>query len=248
MSAYGPQSSYTNPNAFPKALQTLFRKSPDLQLSITNFTLPCREPMARYYLESIPASNLVSLEVAIGDREISRTLRDFLVSAKNLETLRMLPHEESTAGFRFGTEGDPLPSIKDLYLQQYDRTFHTRPSTINQIWRLSELEHLTLDDISLPDFMEAVEGIPFPHLRTLKMRDFCTNPDRKMDFLTPLYQFVLTASHLVELDVSYRNTSLFTDKKTKSHGSILEPLARLHAFRGSKGSEDIADAISAATL
>jgi hypothetical protein len=231
----------------PNDLQTILRQSSNLRLHLWNFTLPYLEEDISRVLKSVSVQNLVSLELAINYWEISRPIRDFLVSAKNLKTLRLAPHGNSWP--HFNSVGGRLPPIKDLYLEQYSWSSHTFPPNVADVWCLSELEHLTMDDVSLVHFLMIVEDIPFPHLRTLVVRDPSTSPEKVPTILSGLHIMVSNATNLKELDVWYRADSLFYGPKGELRGKgdrsrpTFQPLARLHVLRGIDGVSKILDAI-----
>lgn len=231
-----------NVQPFPVTLRNVLHQLPNISLRIENFSLPLTEP--EKILEAVPTHNLVSLELATDDYEISRPIRDFVVSAKNLETLRLTDrYGAGRYGIRFGSDGDKLPPIKDLYLEGYVwRSWRDSP----KVWCFSDLKYITMDDVSLVDFLGAVADIPFPHLRRLVLRDPSSSPDRVPHILSGLYTLVLSATHLKELDVWYRSKSHFYGPKARTHGTTLEPLTRLHVLRGPEGISNILEAILAA--
>lgn len=229
---------------FPDALQSVLRQFPHLCLRIENFSLPMTEP--EKVLEAVPTQNLVSLELSVEKYEISRAVRDFLVSAKNLKTLRLAPHGNGTSrfGFHFGSAGDVLPPIKDLYLESYCWLLYHFNSP--RVWRFPDLEYLTMDDASLIDFLMAVADMPFRYLRKIVLRDTKSSPEKVPHILSGLHTLVSSATHLQELDVLYRSKSLFYSPKEKDRGTSLVPFTRLHVLRGVDGVSNILDAILAA--
>lgn len=236
------------------ALLEILQNSPSLRLDLSNcqvYNLPSEK-----FLESIPAQKLGSLELAISHGEVSNKLRRFLVSATNLQTLRIATDATFTSAFNFGTRGGKLPAVKALYLEKHNWRLYGTDYT--QVWDFSKLQHLTMDEVSLPDFLHCVAGMQFPQLRTLVVRDHSTRPSTIVTICGALRTFISTTVFLQELEIFYQSSSLFHripgsgdsggDSKGDKRRVILRPLGRFHAIRGVDGVANILDALLAAGL
>ncbi|PVH89447.1 hypothetical protein DL98DRAFT_524225 [Cadophora sp. DSE1049] len=152
---------------FPPVLWTMLSESPQVGLSITEFSYWSDHPETVSKTQSVPSANLVSFKVnASGQSGSVDALQDLLVASRRLQTLIF------TFIFPFLPANGRLPPIKHLILPEGTNWKYT-PEAAQEIWDFSRLEVLQLPWRDLSPFLESVSPEQLGQLRYLRVDDSC---------------------------------------------------------------------------
>lgn len=185
------------------------------------------------YLQSFPASNIVSLKMTCPTAPLTTRLeyvKRLLLETHQLETFH---YSDRGQGTRFSFEGDErLPAFKDLLLRSYD--WDHDAAAVQKHWDFSRLRHLTLIDVPLFKFLSSVPNAELRQLRTLHCEDFTTHlPDSRMEVSVALYALTRQILSLHALKLTC-HTDVFPIDGILRHADSLHTLS----FRDYVGFED----------
>ncbi|KAI1417176.1 hypothetical protein F5Y13DRAFT_152174 [Hypoxylon sp. FL1857] len=140
------------------------------------------------YLRAIPASNLVSLKMASPTSPLTthpESLKRLLLEARLINTLHYSDRGQGTQ-FLF-KENERLPAFEELSLRSYD--WNHSVDEVRNHWDFSRLQHLTLLDVPMSQFLSSVPFEELHQLHTLYFEDLSAHlPDERQEATRSLYK------------------------------------------------------------
>ncbi|KAI1141024.1 hypothetical protein F5Y05DRAFT_296509 [Hypoxylon sp. FL0543] len=139
------------------------------------------------YLRAMPSSNLVSLKMTSPTPPLTtqpEPLKQLLIEAQGIRTLY---YSDRGQGTRFSfKENERLPAFEELSLRSYDWNHNVHE--VRKHWDFSRLQHLTLLDVPMFQFLSSVPFETLHQLRTLHVEDFSAHlPNRRQETTRSLY-------------------------------------------------------------
>lgn len=175
---------YQEEAAFPMELNEALRILPHVKVALQGVRLRERRSVPPAYLQTLPFANIISFDGEVDTHwnkseeefaAVHPNIKAFFAAATNLESLKL----SSNGAWRFYTEGNRLPAVKELKLREYE--FDLPVSSVSQIWDFSKLESLSLIYSTIWDrrggggFLEIFFRCVKPHQLPLLRKFVCTN-------------------------------------------------------------------------
>ncbi|OTA95432.1 hypothetical protein M434DRAFT_209325, partial [Hypoxylon sp. CO27-5] len=176
------------------------------------------------YLQAIPASNLASLRMESPTPALTthlESLKRLLLEARWVKALYYNDRGQGTQ-FLF-KENECLPPFEELSLRSYD--WNHSVDEVRKHWDFSRLQHLTLLNVPMFQFLSSVPFEKLRQLHTLHFEDFSAHvTDRRKEATRNLYVLVqqIKALHTLRLTC---HTDLFPICGLLRHANSLHVLS-----------------------